>query len=264
MCLSASQTRASSVRYARSLLTSARFARALRFPGVLWSYPKSGSTWVRFILHSLYVGEPASSFDEVNAQLCDIESLLPARSWQGFATCSPPVTERLVKSHDMPPPFFSSRRQVVFVVRHPAKVLSSLGDHLSRMQGVNVTANELIAELSESSLVNYGTWGSHVDRFRSLPRAERFLIKYEDLVEDPVPVIADLCRFLNLTKDERQIESALVSSTKERMRSAESASLRRGEFGFVGSAPRGFESVDFTNAVQGIERERLEWLGYPV
>ena len=245
----------------RQALVSLRFAAALQYPAVLWSYPKSGSTWLRFMLYALENGNAASSFDQVDSAMRDVESLIPTRCRQ-FRPIQSRVSSLGVKSHDPPPRFFSERRKTVFMVRHPQAMLLSLRRHLQRNHGLEVSDQALLNEIHTNRLVNYEGWATQVDRFFEIDAAKRHLVRYEDLKAKPLLELRALCSFLGIDADEDALRAAIVHSTRPQMKLAESASKRSSLSGFVGGSSMSVANVPFSAEVERLATPQLQRLGY--
>jgi hypothetical protein len=89
---------------------------------IVWlaSFPKSGNTWLRFLVYSYMYGPPQAS-SEVGERIPDIH--------HGAKLSVPPGDGQLfVKTHLMPGPnhpFMDRTQGFVYVVRHPKDVLLS-------------------------------------------------------------------------------------------------------------------------------------------
>lgn len=187
------------------------------------SYPKSGTTWVQYIVYSiLHSGVPFDDVLQLIAEspcleLCGAEA----------ANCDPrPPT---IKTHL---PFdqkkFSPLAKYIYVVRNPYDVCVSLYHHI-RMQTVN---DEDLLDMNTilQHLVN-GTWS--YGRFfedNLLPRYERrhdpnvLFLTYEDLHADIEGQVTRIAYFLGkeygqrISKDPGLLKRVTDMTSRERMR----------------------------------------------
>jgi hypothetical protein len=187
---------------------------------VLAAYPKSGSTWVRFVLAGALSGQDMN-FDVIR-------------------TVSPPVGNhrkgpnvvngrgRLVKSHELPifvPPR-SRHPRVICLVRDGRDVAVSRFHHLRRWEGIPDDFDAYFQRLLDGT-VRYGSWQDHVRRWMDYVAqapAPAAIVRYEDLLERPVQTLLDVNARCRLGLDEQALADALSANTPERMRSKEASS----------------------------------------
>src|SRR5215213_5359484 len=114
--------------FARRQLVRARF-RGLRPSDVLIvSFPKSGSTWLRFLLAQLLTGEEAD-FES-------IRRLIPPVGSHRNAPELLPGGRRIVRTHEPLVPYVGAEGEpVIYLVRRPDDVLLSYADHVQRQGG---------------------------------------------------------------------------------------------------------------------------------
>lgn len=237
---------------------------------VLAAYPKSGSTWLRFVLAGALSGQDMD-FDVIR-------------------TVSPPVGNqrkgprivngrgRLVKSHELPifvPPR-SGHPRVICLVRDGRDVAVSRFHHLRRWEGIPDDFGAYFQRLLDGT-VGYGSWQQHVRRWMDYVAqapAPAVIVRYEDLLERPVETLLDVNGQCELGLDEQALADALAANTPERMRNKEASSRLLDSHGsapttpFVRSAKAGGwreelseESCARFEAAAG--RELVE-LGYPL
>lgn len=225
-------------------------------------YPKSGSTWVRFVFEALRRGpgraisindveggfygfRRRTLFDEwapANAgELLseEVDDLLP----DVFRALSEqPGCPHIVKVHDkanrtpsgawlFPP---ECVRAVIYLTRHPFDIALSYAHHLgiSVPETVAVMRREEIVRrpAGRLSLHLYEQWGSWSGNVRSWLDATEYdvvLSRYEDLHRDPRKGFASLAGVAGLEINETEIARACDLSAFDRMRDQER------NFGFV-------------------------------
>jgi hypothetical protein len=187
---------------------------------VLAAYPKSGSTWLRFVLAGALSGRDMN-FDVIR-------------------TVSPPVGNhrngpkivngrgRLVKSHELPAfvPPQSRHPRVIYLVRDGRDIAVSRFHHLRRWEGIPDDFSAYFQQLLDGT-VRYGSWQEHVRRWMDYvaqATAPAVIVRYEDLLEHPVQTLLDVNARCQLGLDEQALVDALTANTPERMRSKEASS----------------------------------------
>ncbi len=143
---------------------------------MIWlaSYPRSGNTYTRNILKEVYSMD--SSYDD-------------EPGWEGFD---------IVKTHFLPENVkgLKDDDKVVYLVRDGRDCICSLAHH---MKDIAKSGNHLIQNMSESTIAAegsyFGGWSSHV--FHWIRRAD-WVIRYEDLITDPIGEMEKLREFIEL------------------------------------------------------------------
>ncbi len=198
---------------------------------MLASFPKSGNTWMRFILSNIIAGltgmmDPIDFFS-IQYVIPDIHRVvLSARHrYVPFP--------RIVKTHYLRRPKY---RQIIYLVRHPEKVMISYYDFL-RTVGI-------ISEMSLSGFIRserYGlpAWIRHVSDY--VDTAD-LVISYDRLQAFPEETMQDVAAYFSrahgVSISTLCIRTALEKSSIDNMRRAEMTKGRpyqQGDYRFVRS-----------------------------
>jgi hypothetical protein len=179
------------------------------------SYPKSGNTWVRFVLATLRKGEALGAFS-------DLERWIPDMYAHHNGELAQYPTPRLIKSHE---PLDVRYGKVLYLVRDPRDVAISYFHHLKRVGslGTDTDPAEWVPQFLEGNFHPYGSWSDHVGGWIGA-RGERddFLcVKYEDLVDNPEAHFNRIVSFLEIEATPEWISRAIELNTVEKMRSKE-------------------------------------------
>jgi Sulfotransferase domain len=213
---------------ARLPLVALRHRGLLPADVVLAAYPKSGNTWLAFLLTEVIHDRPAD--------------------WESSAECLPAVGRhagapaplagggRTLRTHERRRPEY---HRAIYLVRHPADVARSYHRWL-RWRGMDPGPFErFFPRFLTRPVDGYGPWGRHVESWLT-PGRPTLLLRYEDLRAEPLTWVGQVLRFLDLPVDEARIERALEANSLDRMRAKEGAvreTLFRGrtDAGFVGA-----------------------------
>lgn len=190
---------------------------------VVWiaSYPKSGNTWVRFLLHHYLFGEPASSI-ELNKRIPDLHR--PA----GRIDTS--QSRLLVKTHfplSDSLPYLAMTDRAIHIHRHPKDVLLS-GMNYTRLESSRTPdaaayAKRFIEAGGDPSWIEmgFGTWASHAESWRTTERFPVHSVSYESLRADTAGQLRAMLEFLGEPVDDGRVAAAVELSDFDRMQSIE-------------------------------------------
>jgi len=187
------------------------FQRLMVYPDDVFivSYPRSGNTWLRFIIGNLLYNDPMT-FMNIDRRVPDIYR----SNARELLSLSRP---RYLKSHE---PFCPRYPKVIYVVRDPRDVLLSYYHYEMRTRQIpdGWPIERFAADFMEGAVGDFGTWADHVASWLSTRSASsRFLLlRYEALLHDPVAVAGRIGPFLNL-----RIPNSALARAVERSRFGE-------------------------------------------
>ncbi len=218
---------------------------------VIWlaSFPKSGNTWLRFLLARLLFGPVADS--------ADLETMIPDShvpiSAGSASECRRHRGNLLLKTHwTSDTAGVRARRtvRVIYLVRDPRDVFASLARYFEATKPP--ARDRLLAAFVESGGSTpeflghgFGTWRRHVeswlvDAARQVPV---HLVRYEDLRARPREELRRLAAALDRETDDAELEACVEESRIERLRAIERRDMAAGVgvFGrLAGLRGRGF------------------------
>jgi hypothetical protein len=199
---------------------------------IVWiaSYPKSGNTWMRFMLCSLLYGELHTA-EALNRLAPDIH--------EAGNALDVTVSGMLVKTHfiySAKLPFVDRTSAAIYVVRDPIDVFSSNFHYYQRRMGGGSDSGAVLDQYFDTFLQNrgdprwrdfgMGTWDENVRSWIEPQPFPVVCVKYEDMVANPrrtCEMLAKLCRPGSTAND---IERAVLNSSFERMRRIEAEDIR--------------------------------------
>ena len=199
----------------------------------LASYPKSGNTWMRFMLACYLTKKPVTS-----VRVGPLNSVIPIIGGGGKSyreLPEDPAGPLIVKTHSVPGarallPYRSATRKVVYLVRNPRDIILSLtkADPAKQVNAEEVArlfiANRGIPQRSPEH--EWGNWPQNVRAWTTptvvrehLPDADVLTIRYEDMRADPSGALRQVLDFLDLGRPivAEYVAQAVESSSLENM-----------------------------------------------
>jgi hypothetical protein len=246
----------------------ARKGAAASTQNIIWmaSYPKSGNTWVRVLLHNLLreLNEPNSEAQDINrlneTNMWEVRGAPYARllgkpvseaSQREIAELRPRVQAELAASR--PKPFLVKTHlslgqewqtptinldvtlAAVYVVRNPLDVAISYAHHCAIRIDAMIESMAVAGFRTPGSGNNVyevlGSWSEHVASWLGLNQRPVHILRYEDLIANPLRPLAQLARFLGLEAKDDQLKAAIAKSSFAEM------SRQEAENGFLERPP---------------------------
>jgi len=228
---------------------------------VIWlaSYPRSGNTWLRFLLHNYIYGSVRESGD-VNRSIPPIHRYQLNSAYRGTI---------LSKSHyawSSAHPHHDQTLGFIYILRNPKDVLLSSYNYAC-LKGPHrpdpiAFAREFVrcGGVAAWQRGGFGTWLEHVSSWldeRSLPG---LVLRYEGMIESPAACLKSIVHFLNLPIDEERISCSVEASSFENLKSIERREKESGvkNILFPGSKDQASKGVSFMH--KGLRGQSLAHL----
>jgi hypothetical protein len=227
----------------------------------LGSYPRSGNTWLRFLLLEILTGKSAE-FRRTNDLLPDVGA------HKGVSPLLP-NSGRLLKTHESYRPEY---KKAIYLVRDARDVVSSEYQFQTSRGWFDGSLDEYVQLFARGQVSGYGSWQSHVSSWVDSPLASNgnlLLLRFEDMSRDTAAALSKIGVFLGVEIKAGDIERAIESNSLENMREKEKKNPQRvSQKGrFVGSGSvEGWRSKLSEAQVQMIEKYAAGTLlrvGYP-
>ncbi|HUY13683.1 MAG TPA: sulfotransferase domain-containing protein [Terriglobia bacterium] len=188
----------------------------------LVAYPKSGNTWLRFLVGNLVDPDHPVTF-------ANIESRVPSIYHNPDHILRRIPRPRILKSHEG---FFSHHRRVVYIVRDPRDIAVSYYHYLIKFRELpdNYPMEAYVPRfMREDFDAKYGPWDDHVlSWIRMREGWEDFLlVRYEDLLKNTSSELGRVAVFLKLATDGERIDRAITLSAADRLRKLERKESRK-------------------------------------
>jgi hypothetical protein len=232
------------------------------------SYPKAGNTWTRFLIANLV-------HPQERVTLLTADRLIPAVDGQSRRYFRGMPRPRIIKSHYA---FHPSYQRVVYIVRDPRDVaVSQYYYQIKRtVLADGYPIEEFVTRFVAGRTCPYGSWGENVASWLAARQGSAgfLLLRYEDMVAQPLVQASRIASFLGLHCAPELIAQAVKRSSAERMRELERLESRkwnstkgtRQDLSFVRHATSGSWRATLTQpcvaAVEAAWSPLMRWLGY--
>jgi Sulfotransferase domain len=173
------------------------------------AYPKSGMTWFQNLVCGLAYG-----VNPGKAPPFLINDLVPDvhinRFYRRYGTTN------YFKSHHLPRPEY---RRVVYLLRDGRDAMVSFKHYEESLKRKTLDFLQFVT--CEESLFPC-KWHRHVDEWSKNPfRAEMLVIKYEDLLKQPLVQLERFCEFANLPANQEEIGGVVEAAQFQRLHDKE-------------------------------------------
>ncbi len=164
---------------------------------IIWlaSYPRSGNTFLRVILNSVFDAHSYSIYDDRNDIASSDETsravghkLLPRDFDLETARHSKEIY--LIKTHDKPP---NDTDKAIYLIRDGRECMLSYTKYQNKYGKIH---KELIDTINGNT--HFGSWREHIKAWDPKNRDNTLLIKFEDLIDDPYSFIDAIASFTDI------------------------------------------------------------------
>jgi hypothetical protein len=226
-----------------------RHRRVSRQDAFLVSYPKSGNTWLKFMLTYLLSGTEVD-FDSASTTIAEVGS-------HHSTPAVLPGGGRLIKSHEpYAGPQRRSYRKAIYLIRDGRDVAVSYYYTLIRRGLYEGDFGPFLRLFLGGGVDGYGPWHRHVESWLASPvhqGGSLLVVKYEDLLSEPVEHVSRAMEFLDQPVAPERAEEAISTYSVERMRERERlsrfhAKQKRSDIMFVRTAQSGDWAGTFSAA----------------
>ena len=201
----------------RAPLTRVRHWGLDRNDAFIASYPRSGNTWLRFVLFDILVSGQASGFDEVNHIIPDVGLHKPAIPLL-------PGSGRLIKTHE---PFQKEYRKAIYLVRDARDVALSEFAYQKALGWIPDDFDSFLQRFVRGEVNPFSAWHEHVpdwmdSKLASTP--EFLLIRFEEMRRNTEETLVQVLDFLGVDVDRRVVTEAIANNTLKKMQEKEQKS----------------------------------------
>ncbi len=209
---------------------------------IIWlaSYPRSGNTWLRFLLYDYLYGEVENSFD-VNVRIPPIHRPKLVDAYFDPMSNLPRPPQLLVKTHYRfwdGHPYAAATAGFIYICRHPRDVLlSNLNYHA--LHGMKFDAKAYLAAYVQLggdpkwAQLGYGTWLEHIQSWvgannSAVQKFPHLMLRYEDMKSDAAGNFRSILKFLSIEIDEAKLARTIEACSFEKLRELEAREKETG------------------------------------
>lgn len=219
---------------------------------IIWiaSYPKSGNTWVRYLLTAYYFDEPPEwrtcdrfvlSDRFLAAAQDDQQRWSEIRAWadnhaSGDGDVDRPILHKTHYAWSDRHPLASRTKAVVHLTRHPLSVAQSALNHtLWAKETAAWTEKDYLERFLEFggdpkwAAAGFGTWEEHERTWLQQSEHPHLLVRYEDLHAKPASELQRMLEFLGFDVEASRVERAVEWCRFENLKSLEQQQKRGGK-----------------------------------
>lgn len=182
------------------------------------SYPRSGSTWTRFLIGNLVNPDHPVDFLNLESRIPNIYEF-PDRVLRSLPR------PRILKSHE----YFDPRyKAIIYIVRDPRDV--AVSEYYFRLKWRTIPEgypmDDFVPRLIAGEFDEWqkgACWGDQVLSWLATRRGTSgfLMLRYEDLLKNPEGELANVASFLNINGTPERLARAVQLSSAERMRRLE-------------------------------------------
>jgi hypothetical protein len=192
-----------------------RHLRVRRGDAFLASYPRSGNTWLRFMLFEALTGTPAG-FHGVRRAIPHVNPYTDTR---------PLLTNgaRLFLTHEQYGRHYR-HATAVYLVRDVRDVVISEYGRQQMNQSYAKNLDHFLEDFLRGRIHRFGSWTEHVagwTRHAAIGDGSLLIVRYEDLKADPARELSGVLRFLGEPRPPAVIREAVDNNNLEAMREKE-------------------------------------------
>ena len=222
---------------------------------IVWlaSYPKSGNTWLRAFIYNLLINPPKP------ATLAEITGFFESESnpkyYRRFITkpldeatfdeliaLRPKVQQDIVESQAQGSVMLKTHNQLtvlqgtalhnlsltaaaLYVVRNPLDVVLSLADHFAVPidEAIEFLNNPNTGTGTDAESVGgfLGSWSHHVESWTHSEHERFLVIRYEDMLDKPMPTFTRVANQLGLQPDKALLKRSIDASSFKKLQQSE-------------------------------------------
>lgn len=188
----------------------------------LVSFPKSGNTWLRFLIANTlkvhYKIQRDVNFFTVHEFIPDVHLAAGFMNIHDGGIFGNPEIPRIIKSHST---YNNYYQRVILLVRDPRDVLISYFFHQKRIK--QISEDYTLSDFIRHEKYGVKAWNKHTESWINTIRSGQIIkiFRYEDILNDTHTELSRLMDLLGIRVEASNLARAIELSSKENMRNSE-------------------------------------------
>lgn len=188
----------------------------------LVSYPKSGNTWMRYLMaYAIWPELAEIDLIEMGAYMPSFGLEHDCKMMRDPNSPCNQLKHRIIKEHK-PYNQLASRyiKRAIYIARDGRDAMVSYWHFCNQRDGTAIPFSEFI-ELSSKPEHSYGEWSVHVTGWMNAPLDGKLVLRYEDLITDTAGSLRQALEFVEVEVSETAVANAVERASFNSMRKLE-------------------------------------------
>lgn len=178
----------------------------------VFSWPRSGNTWLRHMLFFYMTGAQEIDMDRLNAFCPTVDNLDFKQRLDDLGD----APYRFIKSHEPASDIFL-KGKIAYIVRDGRDATLSYHDYRKKIHGQKEDFDTFLRQCVNNR-IRYGSWARNVGSWLAFDANPAMLIlKYEDILDDPHGSFVRILQHFEIEIDADRVEAAIRSSSIDRV-----------------------------------------------
>lgn len=189
----------------------------------LVSYPKSGNTWLRFLIANTlkihYKVQRDVNFFTINEFIPDVHTTSKFMTIHSEGLYGNPESPRIIKSHS---PYNKYYKRVILLLRDPRDVIVSYFYYRQQTFG-DIPNSYTLSDFIHHKKYGAIAWKKHTESWVKTIKSGQMIqpFRYEDFLQNTQEELHRLMNLLGIKVEESTLREAIKLSSKENMRNSE-------------------------------------------
>ena len=183
----------------------------------LASFPKSGNTWIRFIIANLLSGNRDVNLKNLMKYIPDSHVEEQVKYVINEKNIFNQFNFQFIKTHDLKNRYYYNKN-IIYVVRDGRDVINSYFHYINARNNEKLNIEDIILNNHDSP---FGSWSDHILSWCSDVRENFFLLKYENLLKEPFNEMSNLLSAINWKIENNKLKQAIEKSSFDKLQKIE-------------------------------------------
>ena len=180
----------------------------------LISYPKSGNTWMRFLL--------ANILTDKKVNLVNLGKFIPDIYRDKRDDMDIEIEPKIFKTHSHFRAKYS-KNKIIYLLRDPKDVAVSYYFYYKKTRKVEISFDDYLKKFLNSEIDTFGNWAENVGSWLGAKEGDNnfLVVRYEDMLVDLKKQLFRVLDFLDLEITDKKIEESIEKSDFKKLQADE-------------------------------------------